>query len=170
MFRFARFLYTTEWSWIITWNIFYPSCSAFHENNNKDRLHWIKMLLKTAFTLVRAILLLYYIILLWIFFSLICTILVAIPPSMSIQCYRQTCYDHDCSVAQKVVCKGADDDGCGNVALTTGSSIKISVSNCSRSQYDSSQTVVCERVVKLMEGYMRDRCGVLVELLWKWFL
>ena len=74
-------------------------------------------------------------------------LLVAIPPTFSIRCYRMVCESEYCyGDVGEVECQGADDDRCGTLTFTTEDSVHNVIKNCTRSTQDCNQDSTCERV------------------------
>lgn len=68
-------------------------------------------------------------------------ILVSIPPAYSIRCYRGECRGSHCTRFENIECS-ANEDRCGHLTYTTGSSVKVSKRNC-ESPTDCNEGLIC---------------------------
>lgn len=102
---------------------------------------------------------------LWI----LCGFIVSFPPASSIKCYAQTCVGHNCTSSKEVECADTDDDSCGFLNYTVGSSrLKkshtVAIRNCTRwSKNDCNQPKVCEKHKDswVDPGYTFSACSVM---------
>lgn len=69
-------------------------------------------------------------------------ILVSIPPAYGIRCYSEECRGSNCTRRGNIECS-ADDDRCGHLTYTAGSSVQVSKRNCTRSTIDCNEKRIC---------------------------
>lgn len=88
---------------------------------------------------------------------LLCGLLVIVPPSLSIRCYRQACEGTECFWENREVeCQGEDYDSCGTLTFTTGGSTHNVIKNCTRSAIECNEKATCDRVERAIAKWVQS--------------